>query len=1009
MKIGRSGGGTTTCWTALGGGSAATSSTRSGSVYTPTFPSTCAAGSGSSELLGDEPRHRLQGLVEPGRVVSARLREIRPPAAPSADELRDLADERTRAHLLRRGRRNGRYERNLVIRDLGAEHDDGLAQLALVLVGRSAKGLRIGTLDPRREHADAIDVDGLGGEVRAGDAGREPRAQRRDLALQLLLLVQELAHLSFELRRRRAQAARDALQGPFGLADGLERAFARRRLDAADAGGDAALARDLEQPDVAGPADVGAAAKLGREVAERQHAHLVAVLLAEERHRTRLDRRIVGHVADVAGSVPADFRVHHPLDRLELLRGDRLRVREIEAQPVRRDQRPFLDYVRAEDLAQRRVQEVGGGMVEHRRLARRAVHGRGHRLALAKAAGFDLADVQVGIAELAGVADLESRRGPARERPDVADLPAGFGVERRAVEDDLYLVARSGGIDLGAALQDGEHLALALEVVVAAERALCVERLRRAQVDSELAGRPGTLALRRHFLLEPGLVDRKPPLACDVGGEVDREAVGVIELEHGFAGDGLALHLADRTFEQRHAVFERLRKALLFLFQHARDVRFAFRQLRVSRAHLGRERRHQRVEERLFLAELVAVADCAADDAPEHVAAAVIAGSDAVDDEEGAGADMVRDHAQAGARRVLGVSRFDGGPDEIPEQVDVVVGVHALHHGSGALEAHAGVDRGLRKRSQLAVGRALELHEHEVPDLDVAVALLVLRAGRPAGDPGAVVIEDLGARAAGPGVAHRPEVRLLVHAREALRVDPDRVDPELGRLVVVLEDRDPELLRRDLQRAGDEVPGELDCIRLEVVAEAEVAEHLEESVVARGVADVLEVVVLAARAHAALRARRPPVAALVLAEEDVLELDHAGIREQERRVVARHERRRRHHRMAARAEELQERRPELAARHARCLLRRHQSSCSLPTAARTWSALKPRWVRNRAWRPFSAQVAGSFAPKRLRRTSAARRRQSGSVAFTAAAIVSAGTPASRRRWAMPTGPRPRFS
>jgi hypothetical protein len=43
---------------------------------------------------------------------------------------------------------------------------------------------------------------------------------------------------------------------------------------------------------------------------------------------------------------------------------------------------------------------------------------------------------------------------------------------------------------------------------------------------------------------------------------------------------------------------------------------------------------------------------------------------------------------------------------------------------------------------------------------------------------------------------------------------------------------------------------------LEVVAEAEVAEHLEEGVVPGRVADVLEIVVLAAGPHAALRADR---------------------------------------------------------------------------------------------------------------------------------------------------------
>src|SRR3546814_9410999 len=52
----------------------------------------------------------------------------------------------------------------------------------------------------------------------------------------------------------------------------------------------------------------------------------------------------------------------------------------------------------------------------------------------------------------------------------------------------------------------------------------------------------------------------------------------------------------------------------------------------------------------------------------------------------------------------------------------------------------------------------------------------------------------------------------------------------------------------------DELPGVGDRILLEVVAKAEVAEHLEKRVVPRRVADVLEIVVLATGAHAFLRA-----------------------------------------------------------------------------------------------------------------------------------------------------------
>ncbi len=55
--------------------------------------------------------------------------------------------------------------------------------------------------------------------------------------------------------------------------------------------------------------------------------------------------------------------------------------------------------------------------------------------------------------------------------------------------------------------------------------------------------------------------------------------------------------------------------------------------------------------------------------------------------------------------------------------------------------------------------------------------------------------------------------------------------------------------------------------------------------------DVVEVVVLAADAHALLRRRRARVGALLAPEEDVLELVHPRVGEEQRRVVARHERR----------------------------------------------------------------------------------------------------------------------
>ena len=77
--------------------------------------------------------------------------------------------------------------------------------------------------------------------------------------------------------------------------------------------------------------------------------------------------------------------------------------------------------------------------------------------------------------------------------------------------------------------------------------------------------------------------------------------------------------------------------------------------------------------------------------------------------------------------------------------------------------------------------------------------------------------------------------------------------PEVERLVVLGEDGDEELVLGQAELLGDQRPGELDRALLEVVAEGEVAEHLEEGVVPGGVADIVEVVVLAAGAHAFLR------------------------------------------------------------------------------------------------------------------------------------------------------------
>lgn len=422
------------------------------------------------------------------------------------------------------------------------------------------------------------------------------------------------------------------------------------------------------------------------------------------------------------------------------------------------------------------------------------------------------------------------------------------------------------------------------------------------------------LALALHRRLEAGHVHLDLALATDVGGEINRKAVGVVQREQRGAVERVALgDLGQRAVQDLHAVFERFAEAFFFLAQHLRHALGHLGQLGIGFAHLGHQVRHQAMEERLGLAQLVAMAQGAAHNAAQHVAAAFVAGNDAVDDEKGASADVIGDDLQGVIGQILHAGLARGGGDQLLEQVDLVVGMHVLQHRRDALQAHAGVHAGLGQAFHVAGGVALELHEHQVPDLDVAIAVFLGRARRAAPDFRTMVVEDFRTRAAGAGVRHLPEVvgriagaLVVADPDDALGGHADFLGPDVVGLVVFLVDRDPQLLGRQLVDLGQQLPGVLDGLALEVVAEAEVAQHLEERMVAGGVAHVLEVVVLAAGAHAALRRRGALVGARFLAGEYVLELHHTRVGKEQRGVVGRHQGRRRNDRVALGLEELQE-------------------------------------------------------------------------------------------------------
>ena len=259
---------------------------------------------------------------------------------------------------------------------------------------------------------------------------------------------------------------------------------------------------------------------------------------------------------------------------------------------------------------------------------------------------------------------------------------------------------------------------------------------------------------------------------------------------------------------------------------------------------------------------------------------------------------MVGDDAHREAVLCFGFVMTVGEPcDEVnnrAQQVGLVIIPRALKHGGDALKPRARVHRRLGQRRQRARRIALVLHEDEIPDFNrrAAVAVDVLGAIL-FGIVGVVarVEMNLAARAARAGVAHLPEVILLVETQDALRRDA-RLNPQRGGIVVRSINREPQPFERHLVFVQQQVERIADGVALEVIAERKVAEHLEERVM-RVVANIVEVVMLAARAQALLRRRGAFVIASLRACKDILKLIHPRIGKHQRRVVGRQERTRR--------------------------------------------------------------------------------------------------------------------
>src|SRR5262249_29056646 len=208
------------------------------------------------------------------------------------------------------------------------------------------------------------------------------------------------------------------------------------------------------------PAQSVAAARGCRIFAHRNDAHLVAVFFAEQGASAGGDSVVTAHQPRDHRAVLQNEVIGDVFDALDLLAADCLWMREVEAQPVRRDQRAFLRDVIAEYLAQSLVKKMRRRMVFADRAAAGVIDLKRQRGAGFHRAFFDGADMRVEVAGIfLRVGDLETNT-VGRHDAGVADLAAGFTIEPRLIEDHAAAFAFFHRTDSLAVAQDGGNPAL---------------------------------------------------------------------------------------------------------------------------------------------------------------------------------------------------------------------------------------------------------------------------------------------------------------------------------------------------------------------------------------------------------------------------------------------------------------------------------------------------------------------------------------------------------------------
>ena len=230
-----------------------------------------------------------------------------------------------------------------------------------------------------------------------------------------------------------------------------------------------------------------------------------------------------------------DPTVDQGLDLLELLGCDRPGAVKVKAQAIEINQGAGLSNPGVDNLLESRLQEVGCRVIRLGAPAAGPIHLAVDHIADAHAAALHPAAVDKDAAVPAHGLNRDDQAISAQHAA-VADLTTAFSVEGRGVEDQLNTVTSLGPLRRFTIDHQRLNAAAVVQQLIALEAGglqvgrHLIDGVLQGQIDAHRRGlRP--LALGLHGLFKAIQVDREAMLLGDLLGQLQGEAVGVVELK----------------------------------------------------------------------------------------------------------------------------------------------------------------------------------------------------------------------------------------------------------------------------------------------------------------------------------------------------------------------------------------------------------------------------------------------------------------------------------------------